>query len=106
MFICLGHNPSVHLPKEDRNPNDFGHVIEIGADNLTDQQKLHYLEHFFTPPRPPLHEWPAETRTLNGKKIVRRLNPSFIERTDCNSMAYSPMYGGLFCRYVFKCCYR
>ncbi|CAD5215655.1 unnamed protein product [Bursaphelenchus xylophilus] len=68
------------------NPDDFGHAIKIGPEKLMPQQRLHFLNNYYTPPKPPLHEWP-------------RLNPSFTERTDCNSMVYSPMYKGLFCRY-------
>ncbi|CAD5211292.1 unnamed protein product [Bursaphelenchus okinawaensis] len=83
----------------DGHPDDFGHVIRIGAENLNDQQRYHYLNNYFRPPKPPLHEWPSETRMLNGKRIVRRLNPSYDERADCSSMVYSPMYEGLFCRY-------
>ncbi|KAI6242674.1 hypothetical protein M3Y99_00172800 [Aphelenchoides fujianensis] len=47
--------------------NDFGHVIRLGAENLSDADKLRFLVDFFRPPPPPAHEWPAETRLLNGK---------------------------------------
>lgn len=83
---------------QDYHPNDFGHVVRIGADGLSDLEKYRYLTNFYTPPSPPHHEWPAEVRQVKGKTVVRRLNPSILSRHDCTTMAYSPMYGGLFCR--------
>jgi hypothetical protein len=79
--------------------NDFGHVIENGADGLSDVEKYRFLTEYYTPPPPPAHEWPAEVRQVKGKQVVRRLNPSIMQRQDCATMAYSPMYRGLFCRY-------